>query len=119
MNIAEAVYNISLDTSYIDDEFGDVESSYGWNALILGGKYAFWISQDNYGFKDCEYQELPADKLVLEFNSMMEEYNYLESCDFTPELDCLVCNGTGEYMGSLGDRMYYRCVNCGGEFYRT
>lgn len=35
-----------------DDQFGDVESPFGYNALIRGKRYLFIYHEDTYGTKD-------------------------------------------------------------------
>ena len=54
-NLTDKIYQLSLDTSWLNDQFGDVESAYGWNGLIIGKMFIFVISVDSEGFKYLDY----------------------------------------------------------------
>jgi hypothetical protein len=36
-----------------------------------------------------------------------------------PDYECPCCTGTGEFMGALGHREWFRCRPCGIEFSRS
>lgn len=40
-------------------------------------------------------------------------------CRELPEYECPMCTGTGEFMGGLGMREWFRCRACAIEFYRS
>ena len=81
-NLTDKIYQLSLDSSWLDDEFGDVESVYGWNGLIKGKRYIFAIAQDNQGFKYIRYalykvnglKHMHGAILELDWNTTKEFY---------------------------------------------
>ena len=66
MDITRIVYDLSLDTSWLDDEFGCMESAYGWNGLIIGNRYIFIIHVDNYGNKTVNAYDKPERQIILD-----------------------------------------------------
>ncbi len=36
--------------------------------------------------------------------------------DDCPNPDCPLCGGMGAYLGALGKRLWFRCIQCGMDF---
>ena len=47
--VAQVLYDV-VGNSGTTDEYGECDGPYGWNGLILGKRYGFLVTEDNYGF---------------------------------------------------------------------
>ena len=81
MNITSILYELSLDESWLDDQFGDIESYYGWNGLIIGKRYTFWINVNSQGVKTVEAFCINERSEVLE-RWRKDQINYNEALEY-------------------------------------
>ena len=75
MDITSIIYQLSLDESWLNDQFGDVESPFGWNGLIKGKRYIFTLNIDTQGFKYVSaYDRNEHDYIMHAWNLDKKEY---------------------------------------------
>ena len=85
-NLTDKIYQLSLDTSWLNDQFGDVESAYGWNGLIIGKMFIFVISVDNQGFKYLRTEKINKDNMkeqpiIDDWYNVRDEYYFIYGDD--------------------------------------
>jgi hypothetical protein len=59
---------------------------------------------------------VPAEEIAEHPNLSLNARDYVEDFDQDEvmcPLPCAACGGMLVYMGNLGDRLHYRCRNCG------
>ena len=57
---AEILQDKTMDSSWLAGEYGEAEYG-GWFGLIIGKRYAWIVTQDNYGFFTIISEGSPAD----------------------------------------------------------
>lgn len=90
--MAEYLWRLSLDSSFLDEDTGDVYSSIGWCARF--GKRILHV--DDVGFVDC-VRYASADDAILAFGMLQDEYDIwsdeeIDSDDGMAQIDALRAN---------------------------